>query len=185
MDVTRLEIVGIAKSIGVEYAALMAFITVESGGKGFINGKLVIQFEPAWFRKKAPFAPSGLWSINRVDIQSKEWEAFNDAFRKDPNAAMESTSIGLGQVMGFHYKRLGFKTVGEMWDFGKVSEYNQVILMARFISTSPDLLKALKAKNWHLVALYYNGGGYVDLATKYGREPYNISLEKAFNKYAV
>lgn len=184
MKVTKQELSSIAASIGIEYAALMAFIAVESGGTGFINGKLVIQFEPSWFRKKAAFAPSGLWSINKVDVQSKEWEAFNDAFKINANAAMESTSIGVGQVMGFHFKRLGFKTVGEMWDFAKVSEYNQVVLMARFISTSPELLKALKTKNWHLVAVYYNGGGYQELAKKYGREPYNISLEKAYKKFA-
>ncbi|HCN48796.1 MAG TPA: hypothetical protein DIT10_06845 [Chryseobacterium sp.] len=37
---------------------------------------------------------------------------FNDAFAKDKDAAMKSTSIGLPQILGIHYKRLGFASVG-------------------------------------------------------------------------
>lgn len=175
----------IAKNNGLEVAALKAFISVETGGIGFdkSTGKIIIQFEPVWFKRKAPFAPSGTWSVNRVDRQATEWNAFNDAFAKNPNAAMESTSIGLGQIMGFHYKTLGYKTVGAMWDDAKKGEYQQVLQMVRFIRSLPALLKALQTKDWHLVATYYNGSGYKQLAKKCGRDPYNISLEKAYNRY--
>ena len=182
--ITNDQIRKIALENGIEYAALKAFIQVETGGIGFASdGKIIIQFEPAWFKRKAPYAPSGVWSVNKVDKQVREWLAFNDAFRKDANAAMESTSIGLGQIMGFHYKLLGFKTVGEMWDDAKKGELNQVLQMVKFIRSIPALLKALKEKNWHAVAGNYNGWGYKELAKKYGREPYNISLEKAYNKF--
>jgi hypothetical protein len=184
MNLSREELVGLAESIGIEYAALMAFISVESGGAGFVNGRIVIQFEPTWFRKKAPFAPSGLWSINKVENQIAEYKAFSDAFKKNPDAAMQATSWGLGQIMGYHYGRLGFKTVGAMVDAFKTGDYQQVKGMVKFIATSPALLKAIKSKNWHLVAVNYNGGGYMELAKKYDREPYNISLEKAYKKYS-
>lgn len=183
MNLTKVQITEIAKSIGLDYATLMAFISVESGGAGFINGRIIIQFEPSWFRKKAPFAPSGLWSINKVDKQIAEYKAFSDAFKKNPDAAMQATSWGLGQIMGFHYRNLGYKTVGEMVDDFKKGDYQQVMGIAKFIKKSPDLLKAIKEKNWHLVAVNYNGGGYKELAAKYEREPYNISLQKAYNKY--
>lgn len=175
----------IAKANGIEVSALKAFIQVETGGIGFAKdtGKLIIQFEPAWFKKKAPYAPSGAWSVNKVDRQSQEWIAFNDAFGKNPNAAMESCSIGIGQIMGFHFKTLGYKSVGEMWDDAKRGEYQQVLQMVRFIRSMPLLYKALAEKNWHLVATYYNGSGYRDLAKKYGREPYDISMRKAYDKY--
>ena len=175
----------IAQNFGFEPSALAAFIEVESGGKGFDSntGKIIIQFEPAWFRKKAPYAPSGAWSVNKVDVQSKEWIAFNDAFKKNPNGAMESTSIGLGQIMGFHWKRLGFKSVGEMWDHAKKSLENQVWQIAKFIETDKNLQLALKTGDWHKVATIYNGSGYKELAKKYGREPYNISMAKAYGKY--
>lgn len=185
--VTNEEIQSLANQYNIEFVALKAFIEVESGGRGFdpVTGKIIIQFEPSWFRKKAPYAPSGAWSLNGVERQSREWIAFNEAFRLNPNAAMESTSIGLMQVMGFHYRKLGFKSVGEMWDHAKVSERNQVEQGILFIKATPALYKALQEKNWHLVAYYYNGSAYKEMAKKWGREPYNISMEKAYNKYKL
>ena len=145
----------------------------------------MIQFEPAWFKKKAPYAPSGLWSVNKVDVQSKEWVAFNDAFAKSKEGALLSTSIGLGQIMGFHFERLGFKTVGEMWDHAKKSLENQVWQICKFIETDNKLKFALKTRDWFTVASIYNGSGFLALARKYGREPYNISLAKAYGSYKV
>lgn len=168
-----------------EKAALMAFIEVETGGKGFdkSTGKILIQFEPSWFRKKCSYAPSGAWSVNKVDVQSKEWSAFNNAYSINPIAAMESTSIGLGQIMGFHYKRLGYEKVNSMWEDAKSGLRSQVNQIVKFITSDAKLLKAIKDHNWHLCATYYNGSKYKELAKKYGRIPYNISLETAYNKY--
>ena len=153
------EIIDICKKQNVESASLLAFISVETGGKGFDDktGKILIQFEPVWFRKNAPYAPSGLWSVNKVDVQSKEWLAFNDAYKKNHDAAMKSTSIGLGQIMGFHYKRLGYNTVGEMWDDAKKGIEQQVNQMVKFINSDPNLSDALKIHNWTKVAKIYNG----------------------------
>lgn len=169
----------------VKPAALLAFISVETGGKGFDEktGKIIIQFEPAHFRKKAPFAPSGKWSVNGVERQAAEWIAFNDAFRKNPEAAMESTSIGLGQIMGFHYKRLGYTSVGTMWDAAKSGIETQIEQILKFITTDIKLLSAIHACDWDGVATRYNGAGYKALAKKIGREPYDISLAKAYTKY--
>jgi len=169
----------IAKNNGLQFSILKAFIATETGGKGFDdNGKIIIQFEPHWFKRKAPFAPSGKWSINKVDRQAAEWIAFNDAFAKNANAAMESTSIGLGQIMGFHYKRIGYETVGAMWEDAKRGEYQQVLQMVRFIITDGRLYGAMRSRDYHLIATYYNGAGYKALAKKYKREPYNLTLER-------
>lgn len=183
---TDQQIIEAGEPHGLELAELKTIIAVETGNVGFAadTGKIIIQFEPSWFKRKSPYAPSGAWSVNGVERQSREWIAFNDAFKKDPKAAMESTSIGLPQIMGFHYKTLGYRTVGEMWDDAKKGLYQQLLQLVRFIVSQPALFKAIKAKNWHLVATYYNGSGYKELAKKYNREPYNISLEKAYNKYA-
>lgn len=185
MKVTEKEIAEIAKKAGLEYAALRAFIAVESGGQGFDSktGKILIQFEPHYFRKRVPYAPSGKWSVNKVEVQAKEWPAFNNAFAINPDAAMESTSIGLPQIMGAHWKRLGYSSVGAMWDDFKHSEYNQIVALTKFIKTDEKLYRALKNKDWHTVAVRYNGAGYMDVAKRYGREPYNISMSKAYTKY--
>jgi hypothetical protein len=168
----------------IEPAALFAFISVESGGHGFDagTGKLIIQFEPSWFKKKAAFAPSGLWSVNTVDVQSKEWKAFNDAFQIDPTAAMESTSIGLPQIMGFHWKRLGYVAVGHMWDDFKQDELQQIKALIKFIETDDALYSAILKRDWHRVATIYNGANYMGIAAKYGRVPYNIAMQDAYKK---
>lgn len=169
----------------IPFAALMAFIQVESGGKGFDSGtgKLLIQFEPHYFKKREPYAPSGAWSVNRVDVQSKEWIAFNNAFSIDPDSAMESTSIGLPQIMGAHWKRLGYDSVGAMWDDFKTGELAQVKALIKFIETDNRLYTALKAQYWATVAIIYNGAGYKEVAKKYGRQPYDEAMAEAYRHF--
>lgn len=169
----------------IDPPALLAIIEVETGGRGFdlATGKIIIQFEPSWFRKKEPYAPTGAWSVNNVDIQRKEWEAFNSAFKINPTAAMESTSVGLGQIMGFHWKRLGYGSVGEMWDHAKTGVEGQLDQIIKFLTSDSRLRASIERKDWHTVASIYNGAGYKALAKKIGREPYNISLADAYKRY--
>lgn len=175
----------IAKTNRLPLEVLMAIIEVETPGKGFDErtGKILIQFEPNWFKRHEPFAPSGKWSVNKVDVQSREWIAFNDAWKISPESAMKSTSIGLPQIMGFHYERLGYKSVGEMWDDFKKSEYQQLLALVRFILTDAQLTKAVREKNYHMIAYIYNGAKYREMAKKWGREPYDVSLGKATEKW--
>lgn len=182
--VTDEEIKRLAESAGLTWAQLKAFIEVESPGRGFVGDRLLIQFEPVWFRRFEPYAPSGKWSVNKVDVQSREWAAFNDAWKINPESAMKSTSIGLPQIMGFHYERLGYPNVGAMWDSFKSGECDQVAALVRFITTDARLYNALHAQDWHQVASIYNGAAYREMAKKWGREPYDISLRKAYKKYA-
>ena len=163
------------------FEVMMAIIEVETPGNGFDpkTGKLLIQFEPSWFRKHEPFAPSGLWSVNKVDVQSKEWSAFNNAFSIDKDSAMKSTSIGLPQIMGFHFQRLGYGSVGEMWDDFKKGEHQQILALFRFVISDKELQKAVREKNYHMIAHIYNGAKYKEMAKKWGREPYDISLKKS------
>ena len=178
-------IIDICKKQTIEAASLLTFISVETGGQGFDGktGKIIIQFEPSWFKKKAPYAPSGLWSVNKVDVQSKEWSAFNDAFKKNKDAAMQSTSIGIGQIMGFQYKRLGYKSVDDMWNDAKKGLSEQVNQIVKFIKSDRNLELALRNKNWSQVAKLYNGSDYKKLAKKYNRIPYDQSMQIAYNKF--
>ena len=177
-NLTLANIQALAFEFSLPVASIRAIIDVESGGKGFdaLTGKIIIQFEPAWYKRKAPYTPTGLWSLNGVEKQSKEWIAFNDAFAKNQSAAMESTSIGMMQVMGFHWKLLGFKTVGQMWDYAKVSEINQVRLGLLFIKSNKKMFAALVKKDWATVAYYYNGA-------QYRRFNYDVRLANAYKKY--
>lgn len=179
------QIIEICKKQSINTAELLTFISVETGGIGFDieTHKIIIQFEPVWFRKEAPYAPSGLWSVNKVEVQRKEWLAFNDAFQKNPDAAMQATSIGLGQIMGLHYKRLGYKSVRDMWDDAKKGIEQQINQLVKYINTDANLKSALTNKDWKKVATIYNGPKYMDIAKKYNRVPYDIAMQKAYEQF--
>ena len=154
----------IAKEAGIPEDTLRKVIAVESGGFGFdkATGKILIQFEPLWFKRLFLKWSSNLnvWQNNKVEVQSQEWKAFNDAFSKNPKAAMESTSIGLPQIMGFHWKALGFKSVDEFWNYMKESEENQIKAMVSFIKLNKKMYNALITSDWETFAFCYNGAGY-------------------------
>lgn len=200
MNTSKADITKIASSIGLDYARLMAFIEVESGGVGFSTetGKIIIQFEPTWFhkyliqfkiaheytasvgangKKSYKIVANGKTLTNGVEGQHAEWDAFNIAFSIHPKAALLSTSIGLMQVMGFNYKACGYDSVDAMWDDFKKGETQQIQGAANFIKSVPALLKALQLKDWPHAAYYYNGEGYAI-------NHYDIKLSNAYNKYS-
>lgn len=200
MNLTKEQITQIAATIGLDYARLAAFIEVESGGSGFDpkTGKIIIQFEPHWMaryltqfkiantivqifdgqKKGWMLTAGGVTLQNGVEGQAAEWESFSTAFSKmHAKSALLSTSIGLMQVMGFNYSKLGYKSVDEMWDEFKKGEYQQVQGGANFIKNTPGLLNALKTKDWNTAAKLYNGGNYA--AGKY-----HIKLANAYAKYS-
>jgi len=185
------ELIPIVKEIvrtfncNLEVASVMAFLETETGGKGFNgDGKIIIQFEPSWYKKLAPYSPSGLWSLNKVDVQSKEWTAFNDAFSKNPTGAMQATSIGMGQIMGFQWKALGYNSVNDMWDDAKRSIDRQIWQVCKLITSNKKLLSALHNHDWNTVACIYNGSKYKELAIKLNRVPYDKTMALAYTKYA-
>jgi len=165
----------LSQDFKIPVPSIKAIQLVESNGSGFDanTGKIKIQFEPHWFKRF-----TNILINNKVDVQSKEWHAFNLAYTKNPNKAMESTSWGCMQVMGFHWKRLGFASVGQMVDFAKESETNQMWLGLQFIKTDLRLYKALLAKDWQKVAYYYNGAGYAI-------NRYDKKLEQAEIKFRI
>lgn len=95
-----------------------------------------------------------------MEGQKREWTAFNAAFAIDKKAAMLSTSWGLPQMMGFNFAALGFKSVDALVDAFRESEANQLRGMLAFLNSKPALAKAVRSRDWPMVAYYYNGAGY-------------------------
>jgi N-acetylmuramidase len=163
---TDQQIAELASQHGYDYAALKAVIVVESSGFGFsqITNKLIIQFEPLWFKRKymdwKSHTAGQTWENNGVGNQTVEWLAFNNAYAIDQTAAMQATSIGMMQIMGFHYLALGYDSVNAMWEDAKQGEANQVAQGIKFIHTNSKMENALKNKDWPTLAYYYNGAGY-------------------------
>lgn len=192
---------------GFALAALRAIMAVETGGIGFDarTGKILIQFEPVYFRNLLPNtikktvsvalaaqaagratptqrALCANWAIvlaNKVEGQTGERTAFNAAWALDPTTAMCSTSWGLPQIMGVHYKRIGYPTVGDMVDgFKNGGEAAQLAGLAAFLATDKRLATAVKALDWKTVAYLYNGSKYYVLK-------YDEKLAAAYVKYST
>jgi len=186
--ITDVQIVDIANTNAIDPNYLKALSEVEGSGIGFSDytGRMLVQFEPEWMKKflGKGAGKTGLWINNGVGDQTVEWKAFENACLSGKEAAMKSTSIGMMQVMGFHYKRLGFDSVEEMWNYADESEAHQLNLGILFIKTNPVLYKAVKEKDSATVAYYYNGAGYIAFAKKHKVLPYDKRIDNAYKKLA-
>ena len=97
----------------------------------------------------------------------------------NPAAACESASFGKFQIMGFHWKACGFKSV---FDFVRANYHSEAEQLGCFIDflRSRGLDKHLITKNWAAFALGYNGSGYkmnkydTKMADAYRRRSANV-----------
>ncbi len=192
--ITDVQIKEIALKNGLTFKQLKTVIQVESAGTGFskTSGKLLIQFEPHVFHRQLAtkkivsalkFLGGTLYRVvignktieNKVDVQSKEYQAFEEAVKINEDAAYMATSFGMGQIMGFNYRVCGYCSAKEMaLDFEK-SEAQQVEAMVEFIKSNSKMFNALKANDWAGFAYYYNGSGYKKFS-------YDTKLADAYKK---
>ena len=178
-----------ASKLGVEAAALKAVIEVEAKSSGFNqDGTPVILYERHKFYE-------GLRAINWI-TKAKEWfKQYPDLCNPSPGGygkyseqhgklaraselnkevALESCSWGLGQVMGYHWKSLGYESLQSFINAMYRDEASQLEAMCRYISVN-NLVNAVKSKDWKAFARGYNGKNYAinsydtKLATAYAK----------------
>lgn len=183
-----------AELLNVEPAVIKAVLEVETSNKGgFISGtdKPVILFEGHIFWKQLkqrnidPLKYSNnnmysdilypKWTKQYYKGGIKEWDRLNRAVCINKEAALESASWGLAQIMGFNYKVCGCKDVNEFVSKMEESEGSQLELFMRFIRNN-RMDCYLRNKDWKGFARYYNGPGYA-------QNKYDEKLEKAYNRY--
>lgn len=183
-----------AKLLGVEEAAVKAVASVESQGYGFIkdatgvNVPKILFERHIMFKRLRDFTPikSKDMAVKYPDIVNEspggykgglaEWERLDRAIKIDRVSALESASWGSFQIMGMHWKALGFNSVQEFVNKAYTEE-GQLDLFVRFVKASPNVLRALKAKDWVGVARAYNGPGYA--ANKY-----DIKMKEAYERFS-
>jgi peptidoglycan hydrolase-like protein with peptidoglycan-binding domain len=90
-------------------------------------------------------------------------------------SALESCSWGAFQIMGYHWKVLGYSSVENYVEQMKASEANHLDAFVRFVKVNPGLHQAIKDHQWERVARLYNGPGYANHPI-----PYDIRLEKRY-----
>lgn len=187
-------IINIAKKINIEPALLQSVIDTETGAVGaFIKGtnKPTILFEGHIFYKR--LKEHGLnpdlyikgnedilyktWTKQYYKTGLKEWERLERAKKIHQDAANESASWGLAQIMGFNYKMCNCTDINEFVHKMNRSEDSQLELFAYFIYNNKSMYNALKTKNWSQFAKLYNGSGYK-------QNKYDEKLAKNYSKYA-
>lgn len=191
---TFAEIISLAQSNGIEAAALLAVAEVESGGRALfpINDRKepAIRFEGHYFdrrlsghirdqARKAGLSAPQAGGVRNPKTQRERWLLLERATAIHKKAALESTSWGLGQVMGAHWEWLGYTSVDELVAEARGSVSGQVKLMLRFIDKA-GLKATLQAKDWRNFARRYNGPAFArnqyDTRMAAAHERWNRSL---------
>lgn len=183
--ITSGQITAIANRLGCSAKQVQAFAKVESNGGGFLkSGHPKILWERHYFwrriRIKIPLisnpAPGGYTlDANRNGINDS-WEKLLDGCARDPVAAFESCSWGKFQIMGAHWKALGYRSVFEFaWSMreSELGHYKAFEAFIRVNGLAPLLRKVSTnpADNVPLVRRY-NGKGYA-------KNRYHIKLAEA------
>lgn len=187
---TQNTIIEMAIRSDIEPAALLAVVEVESGGRALfdVNGQKepAIRFEGHYFDRRLSGSlrerarKEGLGSPHAGRIpnprsQSGRWLLLNRAMKLNRVAALESTSWGLGQVMGAHWEWLGFESIDALTAQARNSIGGQVVLMLRFIQKA-GLISELQAKDWRNFARRYNGPAFA-------RNQYDVRMAVAYDRW--
>lgn len=181
----------VATGAGVEAPALLAVAEVESGGRAFavVDGRRepLIRFEGHYFDRRLSgqardrARAQGLASPKAQAVpnprgQAARWALVGRAAAIDRDAAWESVSWGLGQVMGAHWAWLGYASVADMVAEARGGIEGQTRLMLRFIEKA-GLSDALRRRDWAAFARGYNGPAY-------RRNAYDTRLAAAYARHA-
>jgi hypothetical protein len=154
-------------SLGVDSATLWALLSVETLGCGFLaDRRPQILYERHIFHALT----SGKFDASNPDISNAQPGGYGpsgaaqygrlaQAVALDQDAALQSASWGLGQVMGENYGRIGFASVQAMVTAMCSSEDLQLTAVAAFIAAG-GLQTALQKQNWAAYARGYNGPNY-------------------------
>lgn len=179
-----------AEMLGVPVAAVMAVNEVESRGEGFLNGNPIVLFERHVMHKRLAEAGKdademarrypNLVNPKRGGYQggAQEWYRLNLARQIDQVIAKESASWGAFQIMGYHWRALGYDSIDEFVSAMSRNEAAQLDAFVRFIMSEDGLHKALKARKWADFAKGYNGPAYKE-------NLYDTKLQRAYERHAA
>lgn len=163
----------IADRLNVDTAALLAVADVESAGVSeWTVGSAKrppIRFEGHYFYKRlkgdklkaavaAGLASPKVGGVKNPGSYGARYALLERAAKIDRKAAYESTSWGLGQVMGAHWKKLGYGSVDAMVETANTVD-GQIEIMSRYIQKF-GLVDELQTKGWKSFASQYNGPAY-------------------------
>jgi hypothetical protein len=173
---------------GIPVATLRGVTEVEARGSGYDSkSRPKILTEPHIFyqklsgNKRAQAVKQGLaypkWGAKPYPKTSQlNYDRLEKMMAIDETAALESTSWGLFQIMGFNYKSSGYSTVQEMVRaFVDNGEKEHLLAFLRLIDAW-KLENALRNRDAVTFARKFNGPGYA-------KNRYHTKLSEAWKKY--
>ena len=175
-----------AQSLGVEPAVVRAVAEVESRGSGFLpDGRPVILFEGHQFSKRTggvydptyPTISYPRWTKAHYLGGAREYERFDIASHLNELAAMQSTSWGAFQIMGFNSAACGFDSVRQFVEAMRESADRHLLAFVEFVKSN-GLAGHLRRMAWADFARAYNGAGYA-------ANRYDEKLAAAYAKHAA
>jgi LysM repeat protein len=145
-------------------------VTIKSGARNNIKKRELVDA----ITEKSPIAddvygPTGLSQYKRL----------SKAYQLDKAAALESTSWGKFQIMGFNYKACNYADVFAFVKAMCSGDPAHIKAFLRFANNNPILLDGLRSKNYEKIAEGHNGSGWKGLNPHYAS-----NLEKYANEYS-
>lgn len=180
---TAAGLASVASNLGVSNPEVWTVLGVETSGCGFLpDRRPPILYERHIFSKltggrfddgdiSAPtpggYGPPGAHQYDRLAR----------AIVLDRQAALQSASWGLAQIMGMNYQQAGFADVETLVSAVCDTEDAQLEAFAAFLKSS-NLDSALKTHDWVSLACGYNGPNYA-------QNQYDTKLANQFGKYSA
>ena len=170
-----------AKLLNCEVAAIKAVAEVESAGGGFLNdGKPKILFEGHEFYKRT----NGKHGVSNISYpkwistyyNQNQYERLDKAAKLDRTAALESASWGKFQVMGYHWKSLGYVSLQAFINAMYSNETEHLMAFVKYVQVN-GLADELRRKDWAGFARGYNGPSYA-------KNKYDVKMANAYKKYS-
>lgn len=184
----------VAQQNRIDEAVLLAVVEVECSGNAFEYDNVTPRFlyERHIFYKQLPEAKRA--EAVRMGLANETWQRttqYKDqgtskgrlallgraiAFAEE--AAYASCSWGIGQIMGFHAKKLGYGSATAMYNALRTGGIAaQVDCMLRFIREK-NLIPVMNRHDWAGFAKAYNGAAYA-------QNDYDTRLEAAYDKWKL
>jgi hypothetical protein len=168
--------------LGVYAAEIWTILGVETSGCGYLSDRRPqILYERHIFHRLT----NGRFNDDEISDPNpggygprgaSQYDRLNRAIVKDPSAALQSASWGIGQIMGENFHLAGYSSVEDMVTSMCHSEDNQLAAMASFLLRR-NLHIPLRAHDWTTLARAYNGPSYAI-------NRYDIQLAAKFQKYS-
>jgi hypothetical protein len=173
----------IVARLHLDPATLWALFEVETAGCGFLRDRRPqILYERHVFHRLT----HGIYDDGEISaaqpggygqLGGAQYDRLQRAMQLDHDAALQSASWGMGQILGRNYRAAGYLTVADMVTAMTGSEDAQLAAVEAFL-VSQHLDVPLAQQQWAKFAAKYNGPAYK-------KNHYDVRLRAEYEKASV